>query len=181
MPRCMHRLNASLPCPAAGRPTPTASPRSPLSTPASGRPSQLDNPHWLATRYAQDGDRAIAQELGCDPRTVRAARRDHGIMSAAPGRRRGRALRVDAPANQPAPTAGTVTFTGTLGLLVERFQSEARTGGPAPTEHLLAARLRGAHDARQHGNQLAYEDALLGVASAAALVVRHQRRLRGAE
>lgn len=42
------------------------------------RPAQLDNPDWLR----QNGDRthrAVARELSCDPATVIAARRRHGL------------------------------------------------------------------------------------------------------
>jgi hypothetical protein len=58
--------------------------------------------------------------------------------------------------------------------------TESRTGGPAPSELLLATRIRALHDAGQHADPLAYEDALLDVCSAAGLIHQHQRRLRSA-
>jgi len=46
--------------------------------------------------------------------------------------------------------------------------------GSPPTEDLLVARIRAAHEARQAGDGLAYDDALLSIASAAGLT--HARR-----
>lgn len=110
--------------------------------------------------------------------TVRNARKRLGIASASVGARRGRTLTVAPPA--PARPTGSITVTGTAGKMLERFMSEARAGGPAPTEQLLATRIRALHDAGQHADPLAYEDALLAVASAAGLIHQHQRRLRSA-
>lgn len=149
-----------------------------MTSTASGRPWQLDDRDWLARRYAQVGDRTIAEELGSSHKAVRLARDRLGIASTTVGQRRGRTLSV-IPASG-GPSTGSITATGTAGLLLERFGKESRSGGPAPTEDLLVARIRAAHEAKQSGSQLAYEDALLGIASAACLVHRHQQRLRGA-
>lgn len=121
----------------------------------------------------------IALELGCTRLTVRRARERLGINAASVGRRRGATLRVHPPAPSDEPT-GSITVTGTAGQMLDRFMRESRTGGPAPTEDLLVERLRAAHDAREHGDQLAYEDALLAISSAAGLIHQHQRRLRSA-
>jgi hypothetical protein len=101
-----------------------------------------------------------------------------GIPAHGVGRRRGRSLAVT-PAAGHGPPTGTVTFTGTLGLIVERFQHES-TQREQATEDLLAERIRAAHEAHEAGDQFAYEDALIDIASAAGLVHQHQRRLRRA-
>src|SRR5690349_821130 len=124
---------------------------------ASGLPWQLDNRDWLANRLLKVGTRTIAKELGCARATVDRRVREFGISQSV-GQRRGRSLAVAAPAGKGRAT-GTVTFTGTLAQIVERFQRESRTGGPAPSKELLIARIRACHEADQAGDQLAFEDA----------------------
>ena len=148
----------------AGRVAPTAKPDS-SSTTASGRPWQLDDHDWLAHRYAKDGDRIIARELGCAPNTVTRARQRLGIASLPNGRRRSQST-----------TTGSRSSVS-LASLIERFGEDRRHRTPA-TDDLLIARCKAWLDAKQHHDQLATEDALLSIASAALLVHEHQLKLR---
>ena len=168
-------MSAGLPCRALGelRPRPPAS----MSHTAPGRPWQLDSRDWLCRALARDGERTIAQQLGVSRGSVVRARERLGLSAPGRGRRRGTA---GASTRQDPPAAFQATSPTAL-LVLARFTSESRTGGPAATESLLAVRIKAASEARLHGDQLAYEDALLGIASAAGLIHQHTRRLRGAE
>lgn len=145
-----------------------------MSNAAFGRPWQLDDRDWLARRYALDGDRVIAKELGVAHSTVVEARRRLRIKAAPNGRRRG-SLRAVSDATtdvRPSPT-------GSLAALVDRFEDDHRHRAAA-TDDLLIARCKAWLDAKQHHDQLATEDALLSIASAALLIHEHQLKLRKA-
>lgn len=141
--------------------------RTPVSL---AHPPPLDDRDWLARRYAETrSDAPIARELGCSPGTVRLARRRHGIENTRhrrPSERR-----------QPSLVPDGETTDGSLAELADRLSEDRRTEAPA-TDGLLVARLRGLLDAKQHHDQLAIEDVLLSIASAALLVHEHQVKLR---
>ena len=159
----------------AGRIAPAAS-TDRMSDTAFGRPWQLEDRDWLARRYAEVGDRAIAKELGCAHSTVTAARRRLKITPAAEGRRRGdRPSAVSESVGKPAPMGSADSLTA----LADHFDEDHRTKAPA-TRDLLIARCRGWLDAERNHDQLATEDALLSIASAALLVHEHQLKLRKA-
>lgn len=139
------------------------------------RVPELDDAHWLRMRYLVAGDLAIANELGVDRKTVRAARRRHGIASHPVGPRRG----VARPAPRPVSPIVTARMAATETAVADRIR-EDRTRRTAATEAMLAERLHALHDASQHHDTLAYEDALLDVAATAALIWEHKRRLRSA-
>lgn len=120
----------------------------------------------------------IALELGVSRKAVRLACERFDIPAQPVGARRGRSLVVAPPA--PSEPTGTITLTGTAAMMLARFQRESCAAGPSPSEELLLARMVAAHRAKEAGDQLAYEDALLAIASAAGLVHQHQQRLRRA-
>lgn len=112
---------------------------------------------------------------------VRLARERLGIPSLPPGRR-GRPLQVVPPAGHER-RHGELILTGTTLAILTRFQEEQASHGkgkPAPTDALLAERIRAYSQAQTNGDQLAAEDALLAIAAAAGLIHQHQRKLRGA-
>jgi hypothetical protein len=151
----------------AGRIAPASSPDSLLSTTlASGRPWQLDDRDWLARRYLEAGDNAIATELGVSPGTVIRARKRLRIASLPPGRRRG------ARPAPPRPSAAE--------LIAERIAEESRRRGPAPTLTLVAGRVRALHDANAAGDHPARLDALVALGSACGLVLNHLQRAAAA-
>ncbi|MHB1950185.1 MAG: hypothetical protein ACYCQK_01770 [Acidiferrobacteraceae bacterium] len=128
---------------------------------------------WLERTYAQHGDMWIALELGVDRKTVRRARERHGIMSAAPGRRRGSAVGqqiVVAPAPRSDPALDRA-------LLARARDRKDRTAGSLS---LLGERALNLHRAERAGDEAAVEDALADVASVALLALEHRMRLRGA-
>lgn len=132
---------------------------------------RLADPKWLARMYAQHGDMWIALELGCNRKTVRKRREEFSIASERVGPRRGvTALPTVRQHADLAPVEQAV---------VARIQHERRRR-VAPTEDLLIARIRAAHEARSAGDPNAYDDALLGISSAAALIYEHRQRLRAA-
>lgn len=108
---------------------------------------------------------------------VRLARERLGIPSLPPGRR-GRQLQVVPPDGHERRN-GEIVLTGTALAILERFQQDQRNRGPAPTDTLLAGCIRAYSQAQTNGDQLAAEDALLSIASAAGLIHQHQRKLRG--
>jgi hypothetical protein len=140
-----------------------------VTRPASGsRFPELDNRDWWIL-HGSKSDTAIAGMLGCHRDTVRAARRRNGVPSLSRGRARG---------SITVATAGLVRDSTEVALLA-RIQHE-RARRVAPTEDLLVARIRAAHDARQAGDPNSYDDALLGISSAAALIHEHRMKLRRA-
>lgn len=160
-------LNALPTLCAAGRTTPAPSPDSPLSTTlASGRPWQLDDRDWLARRYLEAGDNAIAKELGVSPGTVIRARKRLQIASLPAGRRRG--AQTMRPVHRPSAE-----------LIAERISLESSPHGPAPTLTLIAGRVRALHDASTTRDPLALEDAVISLGSACGLVLDHLQRLKG--
>lgn len=129
------------------------------------RAAQLQDADWLRERYLTSGDQAIATELGVHRKTVRLARRRHGIESAPPGRR---------------PDAGWIPRssserTATV-LIAERIAHEADAGPAGPA--VVSDRIRAVHRARLAGDQLALEDALVSAATALALWLDQLRRVR---
>jgi len=106
---------------------------------------------------------------------VRAAADRLGIPPLPPGRR-GRPLQVVPPAGHEHH--GEMVLTGTALAILTRFQEEQSKRAPA-TDELLAKRIRAYSQAQTEGDQLAAEDALLAIASAAGLIHQHRRRLRG--
>lgn len=128
------------------------------------RPTQLDDPKWLASRLERVGERAIAQELGCARGTVRAAIAHHGVPPRAGGRRRG-------------ATARRTSSVSAAELIADRIAEESRPRGPSPTLTLVAARVRALHDANQAGSRPATKDALISLASACGLALDHLHRL----
>lgn len=68
----------------------------------------------------------------------------------------------------------------TARLILSRFVGESKRLIPA-TDRLLAARIRAYRQAAIARDELAMEDALVAIASAAGLIHQHQRRLRGAD
>ena len=187
----MGQLAAIATVPRAGRPTP-AEPKAHLSLPpASGRDASerraeadrlLSDPAWLRRQYEQHGDDTIARDLSLaldlhvSRKTVRLARDRLGIQSLPPGRR-GRPLQAVPPAGHERQN-GEMVLTGTALAMLTRFQKEQSKRAPA-TDEVLAKRIRAYSQAQTEGDQLAAEDALLAIASAAGLIHQHRRRLRG--
>lgn len=138
--------------------------------------SKLDDADWLRHRYQTAGDGAIAAELGVHQRKVRAAREKHGIPSHPVGPRRGVPRPPPRPSTQPAhsPVDGLTSFERKL---IDRYRADRRA---AATKELLAKRIIDAHEAAAAGDQLAYEDAMLAIATAAARVAEHEQLLRRA-
>ena len=165
----------AVPSDGLGTRTPQASPAALVSVPASGRPPELDDPRWLRARLEVDGTPAIARELGCSRKMVRAAADRLGIPPLPPGRR-GRPLQVVPPAGHEHH--GEMVLTGTALAILTRFQEEQR--GVAAVDKTLARRVVDYAEADANGDDLAAEDALLSIASAAGLIHQHRRRLRGA-
>lgn len=123
--------------------------------------------------YAKHGDMWIALETGASRGTVRKRREDLGIMSMPPGRRRGVPLTA-----VPSARAAQSPFDGLTRAeraLIDRYRADRRA---AATEDLLVTRLRAAHDAKTAGDDLAYEDAMLAISTAAARIAEHSRTLR---
>lgn len=173
--RSVSRLLAALPCPSAGRSTPSVPVSLVSNDSASGRiDPRLNDPDWLRREYRASGDKAIAKMLGCHPLTVKRRRERFGIAPEGPGRRRGVATST---VRELRPAFALTDETERL--ILDRLRAE-QTKRVSPSEDVLAERIRAAHDARLHGNQLAYEDALIDIASSAGLIHRHQRRLRRA-
>jgi hypothetical protein len=139
-----------------------------MTAPASGsRYPQLRDLAWWR-QHGSLSNIAISEMLGAGRETVRLARRDIGIAALPRGRARGATIRA----------ATTHTLESIEDILVARISRERRK--LSATEDLLVARLRAAHEARAAGDDPAYDDALLGVSSAAALIVDHRRKLRAA-
>lgn len=130
---------------------------------------RLSDPAWLTRMYREHGDMWIALELGCNRKTVTAARDRHGIQSAPRGPRRG--------SSSTPPTELTAATVHPADI---RYEQERRARGPAPTETLLIAQIRAMHDAHLAGHRHAYDDALLALSSAAKLVYDHRQRLKAA-
>lgn len=118
---------------------------------------------------------SIALQLGVSRGSVIRARDRLGIPSHGPGRRRG-----VSGSSSTQPGVAVQSGGETAMLMLVRFVSESRASGPAPSDQLLACRIRAYHEARLHGDQAAAEGALLDIASAAGLIHQHQRRLRRA-
>jgi hypothetical protein len=91
------------------------------------------------------------------------------------GRRRGTQASAGPATSANAPDRHQTT---TEELLLDRYRRESQPGGPAPTENLLVASIRAAHEARAAHDNAAYDDALLSIASAAMLVHRHRQKLK---
>lgn len=126
---------------------------------------RLADAGWMARTYAEHGDMWIALEVGAARKTVRARRERLGIPSQPVGRRHGVPLDTAAPG---VPHPADV-----------RYERERKARGPAPTEMLLTAQIHGLLDAKLAGDHDAYDDALLGLSSAAKLIYDHHRKLRG--
>lgn len=130
---------------------------------------------WLSNAYAEHGDTWIAVELGCNRKTVRRRRAMFGIPSAPVGPRLG------TPRIIPAATPGQYSAVDGLTLaerrLIDQYRSDRRN---APTKELLSRRIVAAHEADAAGDRLAYEAALLDVATAAARIAEHEETLRRA-
>jgi hypothetical protein len=82
------------------------------------------------------------------------------------------------------PRHGVTAYTVALPLAVHpadiRYEHERRPRGPAPTTSLLVAQIRALHDAELADDTNGYDDALLGLSSAAKLIWDHRQRVRGA-
>lgn len=137
------------------------------------RDPRLADPVWLARTLEQHGEMWIALEVGVDRKTIRRRLVTLGICARVPGRRRG----VTTITTTTAPNL-TAAIDATAVAFLARYQSESRPSGPAATEDLLILRIRAAHDAKAAGDDLAYDDALLAIAAAAALVHNHRQKLR---
>lgn len=137
------------------------------------RDPRLQDAGWLGRMYASHGDREIAAELGVNRKTVRAARQRLGIASQGVGRRRGS---VNGPESPPTEGAGPGAKDprNAQAAILERIGQER--GKIAPTDALLASRLVALHHARVNRDELAREDALIGIASVAALMFEHRAR-----
>lgn len=144
----------------------------------STRPWQLDDRAWLQRRYLLEGDMSIALDLHVSRGSVIRARERLRIPSSPVGRRRG-SLQLTPAAGQDDSIA-SMTLTGTPLAILTRLAEDQKTygGASAPTEALLARRVTAVAEASRAGDQLAYEDALLAVASMAGLIHQHQQRLR---
>jgi hypothetical protein len=143
-------------------------------------PPELQDPDWLRRAYQWRGDLAIAAELGCDRKTVRAARERLGIASAPRGPRRDAPVMRSTPAAARSTLAPGVLENATAALIAERLTSESRPGGPVPSLGLLVARIRALAAADAQGDDLAGSDALIGIVSACGLIYEHRQRLRAA-
>lgn len=105
--------------------------------------------------------------LGASRETVRLARRHMNVQPLSRGRARGASITV--ATTTPARKSVEVLLLGRM---------EAERDKIAPTEDLLVARIRDAHEARAAGDRNAYDDALLAISSAAALIYEHRQKLR---
>lgn len=131
----------------------------------------LDDAEWLREKYARDGERTIARELGVSRGTVRRRLQAHGIVSAESGRRRGARQLVAAYSRQ----------AGAPELIAARIvEEQQRQPGPARTLTLIADRVRALHDASCAGDERDTDEALVSLASACGLVLDHRARLRAA-
>ena len=144
---------------------------------------RLADPAWMARTLERHGEMWIALEIGVSRTTVRPRIAQHALASQPPGRRRGVTQTVISPSAAPAGRdrgrpRRALPVEPTAILIVGRFTRESRTGGPAPSEDLLVQRIRAAHEARAAGDDPAYDDALLAIASAAGLLYEHRQKLR---
>lgn len=130
----------------------------------------LDQPVFWQ-KYRSASNTSIANLLGCHVQTVRAARRRNGVAALPAGRARGGVTSVPRVDLRAKPTAM---------LIVSRYAKEAQPGGPAPTREYLWARMRAAMQADAAGDDDAFDDSLLGLASAAALVYDQRQKVRRA-
>jgi hypothetical protein len=76
--------------------------------------------------------------------------------------------------------AEIVQVDDTLGRLLATFAHERLPGGPAPSEELLAGRIAGLTAARCAGDDVAYDESLIRIASAACLIHRDRQLRRAA-
>ena len=133
---------------------------------------RLADSDWLARAYAEHGDMWIALETGAARGTVRRARRDLGITSRAVGRRRG------APSG-PAPASPVVADRSLDDTNVRKRLSADRRHRDFALG-TLADHVRAVHAADLARDTLAFEAALLDLASCALVAREHSRDLRRA-
>lgn len=162
----LYQLNGAHTLTEAGELCPQPPVRLVKSSAPGRRPSELDDPDWLASQLERHGERAIADSLGVARGTVRAAIARHREQIAA------RRL-VASPRGQVQELNRSAAT-----LIATRIHVEQHAAtGPAPSLHLVATRVRALHDANIHGGRRDLSEALISLASACGLVVDHIARV----
>lgn len=115
----------------------------------------------------------IALELGVSRSMVRRACERLGLESHPDGPRRG------VPTATILPSARQRADDPTETAFRERYQRAKQRRVP-PTEDTLVAAIHAAHEARRREFATAYDDSLIDIAAAAALIHDHRQKLRRA-